>query len=65
MRAIDILLAVNDEDSFRSGRMSIGVGCSEREMMEKAEYPRIWDCGKVRYCYVYKNERGRNEKYRR
>lgn len=36
---------------------------SEREMMLKAEYPRIWDCGKTRY--VYKNERGRNEKYRR
>lgn len=37
---------------------------SEREMMEKAEYPRIWDCGKVRYCYVHKNERGRNEKHK-
>jgi hypothetical protein len=36
---------------------------SEREMMLKAEYPRIWDCGKTRY--VYKNERGRNEKYKR
>ena len=30
---------------------------SEREMMEKAEYPRIWDCGKVRYCYVHKTKR--------
>ena len=35
---------------------------SEREMMLKAEYPRIWDCGKTRY--VHKNERGRNEKHK-
>ena len=34
---------------------------SEREMMEKAEYPRIWDCGKVRYCYVHKTRKARDE----
>ena len=34
---------------------------SEREMMEKAEYPRIWDCGKIRYCYVHKTRKARDE----
>lgn len=32
---------------------------SEREMMLKAEYPRIWDCGKTRY--VYKTRKARDE----
>ena len=34
-------------------------GLSEREMMLKAEYPRIWDCGKTRY--VYKTRKARDE----
>lgn len=53
-------------DSIKSKRPDVyDEDSSEREMMEKAGYYRIWDCGKVRYNYVYKNERGRNEKYKR